>query len=77
MSDVKFDRHIPAPTRVRSDRQDWPFDQMEVGDSKFYELEPQKIRAVSYPFARKHGVKFAISKVTEDGAEGARIWRVA
>ena len=77
MSHVEFDCHIPAPVRVRADRQEWPFHQMKVGDSKFYELEPHKIRAASYSVAHKNGFKFAVNKVTEDGVAGTRIWRVA
>jgi hypothetical protein len=62
--------HLPPS---KSNRSKYPFKNMEVGDSVFYEGKTTQGKEVvyAYNYARKSGKKFA-AKTIENGV---RIWR--
>lgn len=72
----KIDKEIPIPEQVR--KTEYPFEQMEVGDSFFAEGKTtDQLGNASGHWRKKKGWGFTIRKETsEDGKNGARIWRI-
>lgn len=64
---VEIQSNIPVPIRKQGTQ--WPFAQMNVGDSF---LANQSARVASFVWAKKYNVKFASKR--ENG--GVRIWRI-
>ena len=71
---MKIDNDVPMPKATRSTK--YPFRDMAVGESVFFDNEPkasQSNPAISaHVLAKREGKKFAARK--EDN--GVRIWRV-
>lgn len=74
---MTFDKHIPAPQVAHP-----KFREMEVGDSVFIPHEGNTLSCQAYKYAAtiqkraKGKFKFVGRRVTEDGVNGIRIWRV-
>lgn len=71
----EIQKGIPLPkiNRGTNGGRKWkyPLLEMEVGDSFF---APDTRPSVGS--ARKHGIKVTVRRVTEDGVDGWRVWRV-
>jgi len=70
--------HIPMPVVKLGRPTKYPFGAMEVGDSFFlsgasYDLVAPAARM----FGTRHGRKYRVRTVTENGSRGVRVWRVA
>lgn len=69
----KIEKNVPIPERIYRDRQNYPFKQMDIGDSFCVPKEYEKsIRALASRWGKVLGRKFVVSK--ED--DKVRIWRV-
>lgn len=77
---MAFDKHIPLPSRERSEQPHPKFRDMEVGDSVFVPHDGSLMTCKAYLCAasiqkRSNVYKFAGRSVVEDGKRGVRIWR--
>ena len=78
-----FEKHVPIPASTRASAgprgSKWPFALMAVGDSKFYpDVKLDTIRGACWAVRTKNkAFKFVVRLVTENDAEGVRVWRVA
>lgn len=74
---IKIDKGIPMPESGAGRKRIYPFHELAVGDSFF---APNTTHAnVNGPAQRARqqtGRKFALRKVTENGVDGVRVWRV-
>lgn len=70
---MKIEKGVPIPTGSRID---WPFDQMEVGDSLEIpaDIGPRRAKNAASSYERTHNWKFAIRKT---GENTWRLWRTA
>ena len=72
MSDYKIEKKVPVPTTAS--RNNYPFGEMEVGDSFSIPIGEEYVaRASAYWYSRTRPVKFSIRRTKE----GYRCWRVA
>lgn len=72
---MKIEKGVPIPDKVPTGRgRKYPWEEMEVGDSLFFDnkTEYEQARSASGAYARNHEVKFT-SRMT---LEGYRIWRI-
>lgn len=68
-----IDKNVEMP----SGKTEWPFKDMEVGDSFFAPgKNTRQLQNASSHYRKIAGMKFRAAAVTEDGVEGARIWRI-
>lgn len=84
---VQIDNHIPLPGGARKHRNarghatQYPFYEMEIGDSVFFPGEFTDVHDCKpYEYAktiqrRNKAYRFSGRVRTEDGRRGARIWR--
>ena len=75
---MKIDDHVPPPPR-KSRR--YPFRDMEPGQSVFFPGENKSDRQhpaymAAKTLQKRHGLRFTLRSVIEDGVKGVRIWRV-
>lgn len=70
----KIEKNIPPPTS--NGKTKYPFHEMEVSDRIFVPCEDRSPATAAYTYGSRHGVKFTVRKVTEDGVVGLRIWRI-
>ena len=75
---TKIDSHVPPPPR-KSRR--YPFRDMLPGQSVFYPGENKSDRQhpaymAAKTLQKRHGLRFTLRSVVEDGVPGVRIWRV-
>lgn len=69
-----IEKGIPLPERAGTLNSIYPFHDMEVGDSVFYEGEKGvKARTSAYTFSARRGFKFVARKENN----GIRIWRIS
>ena len=71
MSDFKIDKKIPLPNSIS--RNNYPFSEMEVGDS--FEVGPEdinRIRPAATWYGKRHKMKFAVRHY----AGAFRCWRL-
>jgi hypothetical protein len=75
---MKIDKGVPLPpptTQAGKGRSVWR--QMEPGDSIFFPArKPASFAGALAYAAHATGWKFSMRKVTEDGQDGTRVWRV-
>lgn len=76
---IRIDRHIPIPSmaerfRVRTMRM--PYRTMKVGDSFFIPGDDafRRMLESSRQHMNRHGGRFVVLPVFEDGENGARCW---
>lgn len=55
----------------------YPFRDMKIGDSFFFELDARLVRKAACNWANRHHMKFTTRKLREDGKNGIRVWRIA
>lgn len=76
MGKFVIEKGIPVPPIQKKNKNGYPFEHMDVGDSFFVKTDDKgdHIRLTSsvHSFGRIHGMKFSIRMV--DG--GSRVWRV-
>jgi hypothetical protein len=75
MIGIKIERGVPIPKQTRDSK--YPFAYMDIGDSFFV----PGAKAASLQNAAKHhskrtGHAYSSRTVTENGVDGARIWRI-
>jgi len=72
---MKIDKHVPIPNGAGRGKKIYPYAEMEIGDSVFFEGKNtgSKECTAAHVYGGKYGKKF--SGRTVDG--GLRIWRVA
>lgn len=79
-----IDKGIPVPHysgvgNPHGRPREYPFDQMEVGDS-FFAPRGEKTRywlwALADQFGKDHGGKFRVAAWEQGGVVGARCWRI-
>jgi len=68
----KIDKDVPIPQVLGQ----YPFEQMEIGDSFFAAGHTTNQIQNAASNHRKKGKKFRSRRVTENGVEGTRIWRI-
>ena len=71
MKEVKIEKGIPIPSRVKFGENRKLLESMEVGDSVFFNLKRDTIWARYYNPALRLGIEITVRK---DG-EGCRMWR--
>ena len=75
MAEFKVEKDVPLPKLVR--RVKYPFREMEVGDSFFYEGGQKSIHTAASKFCRDNPeYKFTTRQVEEGGVKGVRVWRI-
>lgn len=67
---IQIDKNVPLPL-PRSKLKDYPFEQMQIGDSFFDKDEDKKLRNLVTYAASKMNMKFA----TRKELDGLRVWR--
>ena len=73
-----IEKGLPVPPK----RTKYPFGEMGVGDSVFFQIDffdgMSKQQLAAHQYGRKHGMKFRSQKVryTDTQPAGVRIWRV-
>lgn len=75
-SSVMIDKNIPIPKDAgRKGRRKYPFYEMEVGDSVFFEGQTRtgNARNAAYAWARNNNKEVSVRSVQG----GIRIWRIA
>lgn len=77
-----IEKNIELPQEGQ--RNKYPFDAMEIGDSVFVVGDPgmkvtpgRRMRSAAHVYARKRAIKFTVRRVEENGVIGARVWRIA
>ena len=70
------DDNVPMPTKGAPGWKKYPFAEMEVGHSFFAPLPSTMLSNASINWGKAHGRRFSVRKVTENGVQGARVWRV-
>ena len=76
MTEIKIDKNVPLP-KLRSPLNKYPWADMQVGDSFFIPQDPATVRASLYSCTKWARIKIATRRVTENGVEGIRVWRIA
>jgi len=76
---MMIDSHIPPPRDATAPR--YPFRKMKPGDSVFYPgTNTRERQHPAYSYAKtlqkRHGLRFTLRSVVEDGVKGIRIWRI-
>ena len=75
MIEFQTDMPLPAPGRGRPPT--YPFRTMPVGASFFVAgVTQRKISPMICRCVKKCGMQFSTRKVTENGVEGTRVWRI-
>ena len=72
MAEYIIQNDVPIPAHGRTGVTKYPFSKMQVGDSFF---SPTSASALYQASLHQSG-KFKVKKVQENGANGARVWRV-
>jgi len=77
MSEYQIEKGVPLEKPIREYRR-YPFNDMEIGDRFMIGVDARdKVSCSAYLFGRRHGKRFAIRLVKENGVViGARCWRV-
>ncbi len=78
MTALKIDKQVPLPSGRRGNRPEvlQALKTMEVGDSFFYPDIRDSFRGNVYWRAGYVGIKVTVKRVTEDGIDGVRVWRI-
>ena len=77
MKDPRIESHIPIPQAGHNKQRNYPFRDMLVGDSIFYDYEyTRKVASMCSYHSQRYGMKFLIQRVKENGVEGVRVWRI-
>ena len=72
---MEIEKSIPIP-RAHATRKEYPFPQMEIGDSFVVPIDRRVAVGVAcHSYKKKHGKQFTTRK-TEDG-KFVRVWRIA
>lgn len=71
---MKIDKGIPIPKGRNSSKYDW--NEMEVGDSTFFDNEPKGAKALACSAAAQYGYKHGMKFRNRKEGNGVRIWRI-
>jgi hypothetical protein len=76
---VKVERGVPIPPeRLPGRFPVYPWRDMEIGDSFAVDrARDRQVRSVAWGWGKRHGQKFTVARVVEDGIEKVRCWRIA
>jgi len=72
---VPINKGVPIPEKRRRFADDYPWEDMGVGDSIFIPFRGKSRPQVSV-VQKRLGVKFTTRRLTEDDVLGLRIWRI-
>ena len=72
---MKIDKNVPMPSRSPSNSYNWKF--MEIGDSVFFDNEPNATQAKQPIAARTWGYSNGVKFSSRTEGNGVRIWRIS
>ena len=74
---IEIDKNVPLSRSLRETKK-YPWADMQVGDSFFIPQISEITRGGLYTGAQRAArIKIATRRVTENGVEGVRVWRIA
>ncbi|RJP45470.1 hypothetical protein C4587_00815 [Candidatus Parcubacteria bacterium] len=77
---IEIETGIPVPSLRGRQAPQYPFSQLEIGQSFFVTgIKPGTLRARASVYAKENGAgkKFKVSAAEKDGIAGLRVWRIA
>lgn len=77
---MQIEKGIPIPERKRGRKPKYPFGEMDIGDSVFFEVAicggMSQEQVAAHAYGKTSGKKFRTAKVNDGDRYGVRIWRV-
>ena len=73
---MKIEKNIPCPEARMGRKPKYPFADMAVGDSVFFDNEPAGSMSLPAASAHNHGMRLGKKFSSRKDGRGVRIWRV-
>ena len=75
---IEINKNVPQPPTPRTMQSQYPFIEMEVGDSFFIAKPANTLGVAVQNFKLRHpGIKFTVRSCVESNVPGCRVWRIS